>query len=280
MSDSGVGTWLVDAHVHIHDCFELDQLLDAALFNFTHAAKIMADVDGFTGVLLLSETSRDNWFARFSSPQPSERSDSRWQIEKTQETEVLKASLKNESDDDAVIFIIAGRQIITAEGLELLALITDSMFEDGLPAVETLRTIRDHDAIPVFPWAVGKWLGKRGKFLSDLLQLEAQGELYLGDNSGRPVFWGKPSHFKQAHALNMSILPGTDPLPMSEQALRVGSFGFSVHGQLRKTQPATDLKQLLRKISLREKGTKLETYGRLENPWRFFINQIRLRRAK
>ncbi|NOQ87374.1 MAG: hypothetical protein GQ550_00470 [Gammaproteobacteria bacterium] len=47
-----------------------------------------------------------------------------------------------------------------------------------------------------------------------------------------------------------------------------------MRGQLSKAQPAADLKQLLR-----AKETELLAYGQLENPWRFFVNQIRLRTA-
>lgn len=275
MSDTDAGTLLVDAHVHVYDCFDIDKLLDAALHNFKHAAKKTGLDDGFSGILLLSESSRDNWFLQSSMAD----SYSRWQIEKTGDKMVLKARLRtdnaqNNNNNINIIYIIAGRQIITAEGLELLALITDSTFEDGLPISSLLSIVREQDAVPVLPWAVGKWLGKRGKILSSLLAAEENNDLCLGDNSGRPLFWPNPSHFKQARVLNMPVLPGTDPLPFASEATRVGSFGFSIRGQLSKAQPAADLKRLLR-----AKETELRVYGQLEKPWRFFVNQIRLRTA-
>lgn len=273
MSDTDAGTLLVDAHVHVYDCFDIDKLLDAALHNFNHAAKKTGLDDGFSGVLLLSESSRDNWFLQSSMAD----SNSHWQIEKTRDKTVLQARLQTDNvDNNNIIYIVAGRQVITAEGLELLALVTDSTFEDGLPVSAVLSAVREQDAIPVLPWAVGKWLGKRGTILSSLLVAEAKAhnELCLGDNGGRPVFWTNPSHFKQARVLNMPVLPGTDPLPFASEAMRVGSFGFSMRGQLSKAQPAMDLKRLLR-----AKETELLAYGQLENPWRFFINQIRLRMA-
>lgn len=272
MSDTDAGTLLVDAHVHVYDCFDIDELLDAALSNFNHAAKKNGLDEGFSGVLLLSETSRDNWFLQSSKTD----SNSHWQIEKTLDKTVLQAKLRTNNVRDNIIYIVAGRQIITAEGLELLALVTDSTFEDGMPISSALSAVREQDAIPVLPWAVGKWLGKRGKILSSLLATEAKAhnDLSLGDNSARPVFWSNPSHFKQARVLKLPVLPGTDPLPIVGEEIRVGSFGFSMRGQLSKAQPAADLKQLLR-----AKETELRAYGQLENPWRFFINQIRLRMA-
>ena len=269
MSNTDAGTLLVDAHVHVYDCFDIDKLLDAALHNFNHAAK-KTGLDGvFSGVLLLSESRRDNWFMQSSMTD----SYSNWQIEKTRDKTVLQARLLTDNADNIkIIYIVAGRQIITAEGLELLALITDSTFEDGLPISSALSIVREQDAVPVLPWAAGKWLGKRGKILSSLLAAEVNKDLCLGDNSGRPVFWSNPSHFKQARVLNMPVLPGTDPLPFASEVIRVGSFGFSLRGQLSKAQPAADLKRLLR-----AKETELRVYGQLEKPWRFFVNQIRLR---
>jgi hypothetical protein len=270
MSDKDVGTILVDAHVHVYDCFDIDDLLSAALRNFKHAAANMGLADNFTGVLLLSETSRDNWFSQASTAGRLKC----WRIEPVQENLVMQAELLNNTTEKNIIYIMAGRQIATAEGIELLALITGRSFEDGLSVEDSLTAVREQDAIPVLPWAVGKWLGKRGKILSGLLKAEAGSDLCIGDNSGRPVFWHNPSHFKQARALAMPLLSGSDPLPLAGEAERVGRFGFSLQGELGPSQPATDLKCLLR-----EKGLKVKAYGRLENPWNFVTNQIRLRKA-
>ncbi len=269
MIDTDAGVLLVDAHVHVYPCFDINVLLDAALRNFNRAAKNLGLDDGFIGVLLLAETSRDNWFQQSSMLGGL----AHWQIEKTSDKTVLQARLlTGNADNKNIIYIMAGRQIITAEGLELLALVTDSTFEDGLPVIAALSAVREQDAIPVMPWAVGKWLGKRGKILSALLKIQAQSDLCLGDNSGRPVFWRNPLHFRQAKTINMHILPGTDPLPFSSEANRVGSFGFMMQGKLSNTQPSIDFKQLLRNKTL-----PITAYGQLEMPLRFFINQLRLR---
>lgn len=268
---------LVDAHVHIYDCFALDVLLDAALLNFRKSANNMGQKGTITAVLLLTETSSYNWFQQVHDICSSNASlfvpETDWSLQATPENTVLQAKpLKGEQGSEILIYIIAGRQIVTAEGLELLALATEHTFEDGLSVSAALTAVYKADAIPVFPWAVGKWLGKRGKVLSALLSREPGKGVFLGDNSGRPIFWHNPSHFKQANELNMPVLPGSDPLPLPGEATRVGSFGFAIQGFLNKAQPATDLK-----ILLRDSTTNLLSYGQLENPWRFFINQIRLR---
>ena len=116
MSDIDSEVLFVDAHVHVYDCFDIDELLDAALRNFTGAAKKLGLNNGFTGVLLLTETSRDNWFQ-----QSSKRSYiGRWLVEATPDKAVLQARQKTDDNDhNNLIYIMAGRQIITAEGFFL-----------------------------------------------------------------------------------------------------------------------------------------------------------------
>lgn len=269
MSDAKKTTLLIDAHVHVYDCFDVDKLFDSALQNFNHAANVMGYGDDFIAVMLLSETSQDNWFAQATVANKN----SRWTIEETQEKTVLKVNLRTDLAGEKNLYVIAGRQIITDEGLELLALLTDSSFEDGLSMRDALTAVREQDAIPVLPWAVGKWLGKRGKILSALLETEIGSDLRLGDNSGRPIFWKNPAHFKQARKIAMPILPGTDPLPFADEVMRVGNFGFSVTGKVDQTRLAYNLKCLLRNTE-----TVIQAYGSLEKPWRFITNQIHLRR--
>lgn len=284
MSDVGGNTILVDAHVHIYECFEPGDLFEAATQNFSKAATTLGIRGKVSGVLLLTETSSDDWFRQARDRAKKNRqildTDSDWELHLTPGSEAFLVTRKKsgrgqESQSDYMqVYIVAGRQIVTAEGLELLALATNHTFEDGLSIVSTLKAVRSCGAIPVFPWAVGKWLGNRGKILTSLLSRDSDGGLFLGDNSGRPVFWRNPSHFKLARALNMAVLPGTDPLPIAKESKRVGSFGFAVKGSLSKEQPVDDIKQLLL-----AKETSIQSYGQLESPWRFFVNQIRLRLA-
>lgn len=272
---------LVDAHVHIYDCFDINVLLDAALLNFSNAADGLGIGANFNAVLLLAETSSEDWFerARKSNEKGSMAfapgNQSQWKIYETPDKVVLQA--KKEAGDTAssrAIHIMAGRQLVTNEGLEVLALATASVVEEYQSTSATINQIRERDGIPVIPWAVGKWLGKRGKLLTDLLDNESHRDLYIGDNSGRPVFWRNPAHFKQAELNAIHLLPGTDPLPFSIEAGRVGRFGFMVNGNLSNEDPSGDIKRILR-----EPDPKLVPFGDLESPWRFLKNQIRLRMA-
>jgi len=266
----------VDGHVHIYDCFEIAGLFDAAHRNFREAARRHGAGSRFTGVLMLTETSADHWFQRLVAHASNEHSEvpldtTPWRVHLLPDKGALLATL----DTGERLYLIAGRQIITSEGLEVLALASDRLFDDGKPIVEVLAAIRAQGAIPVIPWAVGKWLGNRGKVLSDVLQVESGKDLFLGDNGGRPVFWRYVSHFRQARSSGVCILPGSDPLPFASEISRVGSFGFLLNGVLSNEQPVAGIKELLR-----NNDAGISSFGGLDTPMRFLFNQARLRMAR
>lgn len=271
---------LIDAHVHLYNCFDLDCFLDSALENFSTSARDRNSSDRFTSLLLLTETSSDRYFQKLSrsvqkrtesTHLPDRPSLKKWTIRLTQENCSLYAHL----EDARGLYIIAGRQIVTAENLEVLALATEQDIEDGQPLETTIERTIAAGGIPVIPWGFGKWIGRRGKILSNLLEEHQFPVLFLGDNSGRPVFWSRPPLFKQAERLGMRVLPGTDPLPFASESFRPGTFGFALQGQLDPEKPARSLKQLLL-----EKETQIQAYGSLENPWRFIRNQIAMQIVK
>jgi hypothetical protein len=58
---------LVDAHVHIHDCYNVGEFFDSACTNFKFAAERLGHENNFTGILLLTETPNENWFGRLAN---------------------------------------------------------------------------------------------------------------------------------------------------------------------------------------------------------------------
>jgi hypothetical protein len=169
------------------------------------------------------------------------------------------------------LFIIAGRQIKTAEGLEILALGTANRFGEG-ESIETLiRQISQSDALPVIPWGVGKWFGSRGDLVKKFIDQVEISPFFLGDNGNRPVFWPRPKIFQQAETKGIYILPGSDPLPFPSEIDRIGRFGFKMDGSIDPDYPSRDIKNLLLSPDIRPEG-----YGSLESPLRFFWNQLKM----
>ncbi|MDP3694940.1 MAG: hypothetical protein Q8R42_02365 [Desulfocapsaceae bacterium] len=266
----------VDAHVHIYDCFDLDVLFDSAVANFQTAAKHCGITNKpFSSMLLLTERASDNWFQHvFMKIKPGKdvnNPDKRWVITHTGDELSLRACHNDCPEEE--IYLIAGRQIVTAEKIEVLALFCNTGINDGLSLNETVSAIRQCNGIAVIPWGVGKWIGKRGKILQDFLPGYGGKEIFLGDNGGRPWCWPTPTLFHLARKKGISVLPGTDPLPLPHEAMRVGSFGFFLdHHPLNINSPATSVRDLL--ISNKE---TLYPFGRLQNIKSFFTNQLQLR---
>lgn len=261
---------LADAHVHIYNCFNLKDFCNSALSNFGRAA-YNQKIDDFQSVLLLTETSNESYFEQLhQSAQSGKNPIEGWSINLTEEA----CSLRITNSANQSLFIIAGSQIIVEEDLEVLALATTQRLPDGLPLAKVIHEVVHYNGIPVIPWGFGKWMGRRGKLLSELLEGSLP-VLFLGDNSGRPNFWVYPPHFIQAKARQFHVLPGTDPLPFRSEVDRPGRFGFSMQGSLDPHRPAASLKQRLLDPNL-----QIQTYGSLENPFRFFRNQISMQIVK
>ena len=268
MSLSSETCCLVDAHVHLHPCFDVAKCLNAARLNFQHHANRLKIASPFLGILMLTEISGIHAFSDLADR--DDRAIGDWTIAKTKESVSLK--LTHVSGD--VLLLVAGRQVVTKEKVEVLTLVTDSEIEDGLSLVETLDRAIAQGSIPVLPWGAGKWIGDRGRLVQTALRTA---QVFAGDNGGRPGLWPLPKFARmRAFAGETSLvpLPGSDSLPLSSDIERAGSFGFVVQGVLDDAKPGESLKNLLRNAN-----TTIEPYGRSLSPWTFIKNQTLLRLA-
>ncbi|MBU1139846.1 MAG: hypothetical protein KKD01_18150 [Proteobacteria bacterium] len=267
----------VDSHVHIYDCFDVDLLLDSALKNFQSAAKqhtIAQQTSSY--VLLLTECARDNWFQQQLTTFQDSKSKHgafarRWCVVGSREEDSMVVC-RNDSSEDK-IHLVAGRQAVTKEKIEVLALFFKKSISNGMSLHETIDAIRQADGIPVLPWGAGKWLGKRGGILKAFLSAQGKSNLFLGDNGGRPQFWPTPNLFDLAEKKGISVLPGSDPLPLPGEAGRVGSFGFYLHGN----SSYSDSPTVYLKKALCSAKTTPVPFGRLQKNSMFLFNQLRLR---
>ncbi|CDO35689.1 hypothetical protein [Novosphingobium sp. KN65.2] len=236
----------VDAHVHLHDEGDALSTLEAAARNFAQAAP-----QAQTGVCMLVER---EGFAVFRHL--------RGRLVQTGEAHSLWL------DDGRRLLVVAGRQIVSAEGLEVLGLgFSSAMALERKPAGEIVAAIHAARALPVLPWGVGKWLGARGGLVDRLLQDDPA--LLLGDNGGRPGFW-RVARFSGKRR----VLAGSDPLPLPGSSGTIGRFGFLLDGTLPAERPAEALLE-----ALRDPATELTPYGSLASPMRFLRDQTRLRLA-
>ena len=262
-------TCLIDAHVHFYDCYDRTRFFDGAADNFQAAARRLGLSGPAETWLLFSESAGDRYFRQFKAEADGPAADAAWQFVSTEEP----GSVRAVRTDGAALALIAGRQIVTRERLEVLALGADADIDDGQPLAATLDAARAAGAVAVLPWAFGKWWGGRGAHVAAALQAAGPGTLYLGDNGGRP--WILPSRLlARGEARGIPVLPGSDPLPLAAEAGAAARIGFVLEDEIDPTRPAASFKTWLS----RQTGP-LARFGRQQSLTRFCMNQVALRLA-
>lgn len=234
---------LVDGHVHIYDCFEVGAVFDAAEANFAAAAAAL-DAEHYEGVLCLVASRRERFLETVRARGKTRvwrTSGGFWDIERTAEREALVVT-----HGATRFYLIVGRQIVTRERLEVLALGTRRDFAEHEPTEATLREIEAAGALAVLPWGVGKWLGARGAIIDRLLASREWSDVHLGDNGNRLEHGPEPIQFVAARGSGRYVLPGSDPLPLAGEERRIGTYGFAIDVDIDVDRPTATLLSALR----------------------------------
>jgi hypothetical protein len=259
---------LVDGHVHLHDCFAVPDVLDAAAANFAAAAKSLGLPRQPTGCMLLAESRGVDQFARLAD---GTAACGAWRVSPTAEP----VSLLARRPGAMPIVLVAGRQIVSRERLEVLAIGTRATFADGRPLDEALAGVRAADAVAVVPWGVGKWQGARGRRIADLLERDRDQPLFAGDNGGRLGLAPRPKLFARAQRSGVPVLAGSDPLPSPDQLAKVGGYGFVAEVDLDAPAPFAALRGYLEGLA-----TSPRTFGSLESLPGFVRSQLAMQVQK
>ena len=242
-------------------------LLDSAAANFERAVVQLGLTDEPGLVLLLCDDSRYSVFASLQAKARTGTIEGGWTLEAAREEDAVAARKAGGS----TIHICAGRQIRTADGLEVLAVCTDEELPDGRCTRETLDLVHATRGIPVIPWGFGKWVGRRGRIVSELFDDRSHEVLLAGDNGGRAEGSPEPRQFRRARLVGMPILAGSDPLPFPGEERRAGGYGSHTLGVFDADNACASVREILQKPP-----SKFETFGRLEQPFRFVRNQVRM----
>lgn len=267
----------LDAHVHIYPIFSIDLLLGAALNNFNQQAHLLEDTESRDYVLCLTEGAGFDAFSqlRQMADLPQDHNQNRsspavdtWRYHSTPEPHCLIATNREEE----CLYIIAGRQLISRENLELLALGSQVVVPDKTLSLEDLAgKVWQSGGIPVLPWGVGKWLGKRGAAIDHYISRKHDFPVVLGDNGNRPVFWPWPRQFSRATQMHCGFISGSDPLPLAGHDKRVGTYGgWIAKHQLSTRSPVKDLKALVTQPEY------LSCFGKQTGAFQFFRDQLLL----
>lgn len=230
---------VVDTHAHLYPCYDVGRFLATARRNLSRiGARATSGRAACAHVLCLAERPTENAFADLADARLTPRG---WRLVRCAED----AALKLLAEDAFELFVVAGRQIVTRERLELLAL----GIAAGLPAGEaldkTLASVRRLRAVPVLPWSPGKWAGQRGRELRALIQTAAAGDFLLGDTALRPCPGTVPPLFALARARGLPLLAGSDPLPLAGDERHVGRYVTVVDAPFSAETPFASLRAAL-----------------------------------
>ena len=228
---------VADMHVHLYACYNLLQAFMAAALNqerllsqARRRLKLPADTP-CAKFLFLTERSDCHFFSDLKRQRillPG------LEINALEEEQVLLVR----GQEELSFCLVAGRQIITKEKLEVLALGTDADIPSGLSAGETISLAVKHAALPVLNWAPGKWWFRRGRVVSALLeQREIYPALAVCDITLRPQQLPRPRLMKTAAAGGLKVLAGSDPLPLAAEENLIGSYGIALQGNIEEQRP-------------------------------------------
>lgn len=265
--------YFLDGHAHLEHEDMLPDLVENSLANMRLAAGSMRQAHPLQGMLLLAELAGQSWGSVVRSWAVSGKQftgQSTWQIRATSEYSAVIC--ENKEGDQ--LCCIMGRQVNTAENIELLLFGSQKVYEKQ-PLIESVTHCLQDGTLVIVPWGVGKWLGKRGQLVTDMLVDRGINGYYLGDNGNRPRFWKAVPQFKVAREKQIPLIYGSDPLFLPGEVKRVGSYGNIVPKRLNLEYPLQGLKD-----ALDAKAAALVPYGHLQNASSFFMSQIRLRFAR
>lgn len=260
----------VDAHVHIYPSVALASVFSAVL---RHAAARARAQEARASFLVLAEPDGVDGFGRLLALAEGARpAPAGWTAVGIGDGEVR---FRHERGFEAVF--ARARQLVTAEGLEVLAVGADRRMRSGEALARTLERVRAAECWAVLAWGAGKWVGRRGRLVDEAVRIEAgSGDVFLGDNGGRPRLWPRIRQFDLAAERGMPILPGSDPLPVPGDERRIGSYGFEIGLERSVRRPLHDVLR----CALTESAGPVRVSGRRVDLVRFAGNQLRLRLAR
>ena len=226
---------VADTHLHLYPCYDLGITLAGLM-------RRLRGLEGGAGALMafLAEKPDCHFFSDLRTGRikpgpglevcPSGESDA-----------IVMKSGGGES-----LYLFSGRQIVSAERIEALALTTDTAIPNGLPLSDTVSRIADSGGVPVLSWAPGKWFFNRGDVVAGLIRRTSPRQMLLGDSTLRPMLWPEPAITRMAMELGYRVVAGSDPLPFSGEGKLAGCYATSFDADVDLAKPVTSIKALFR----------------------------------
>ena len=235
MNQPTLQTIVLDAHVHLYPCYHLDKALEALFMNLAQLGSNVAKV------AFLAERFDCNYFEDLKNSRCPDLPDSIRVLPNT-EKNLLRLYYENQDDE---LLLFAGRQIVTRERIEVLAVNWNHPVPNDLSARDVIHQVGAEGGIPIVSWSPGKWMFERGKVVSQLLTEFPPDSFALGDTTLRPIGWNTPKLMKKGIASGFTLTAGSDPLPFEGEEKRLGSYGSLTRSAFDMNAPLDSIRDLL-----------------------------------
>ncbi len=218
---------VVDTHVHIYPEYDAGRFVVGVIERLQTLAPASAPV------ICLAERNGQHVYAEWATAGRIPETDYAVASVETRGGIVLRVDT-----EVGALHVMAGRQIVTAERLEVLVLGRDLEIADRTPAADAVRAILAAGGIPVLTWAFGKWWFGRSRTVRALVSHFAPERLWLGDTTMRPREWPRGRIMRQAVKAGARVLAGSDPLPGATEARFAGRYATLLNRELDPRDPA------------------------------------------
>lgn len=225
---------VADTHVHVYPCYDVERAFKRLVGNLGGAAG-----KGDTATAFLTES---QGFHFFRDVRENRLHIGGLKAEHTTEKEAVVLLDR----DEPVLYLFAGRQIVTSERIEILALgILGDEIPDGGSAADVLKVVLNSGGIPAVSWAPGKWIGRRGRAVRQLIERFGPSGLLLGDTSLRPTMCREPGLMRRAQAKGLKVVAGSDPLPVPGEETYMGVYRSVLEAPFAPEKPVTSVRAAL-----------------------------------
>lgn len=256
---------IADTHVHVYPVHDAARLIRTS----ANRLRRHAQTSDALCALFLVEGQGYQWFEQLR--RGTAASPDGWAVEPAGEAGAVRVTI----DEGQVVWIFAGRQIVTAERLEVLALTAVEAPEDGGPTGRTVERVRESGAIPVLSWAPGKWFARRGDVVRDIINGCPPGRLLIGDTALRPTIWPEPVCMRVARRKGLGVLAGSDPLPFAGDERQAGGYGVRGHLAFDPDKPVSSVRAWLS-----DPNADMKRIGHRNGPVEMFARMMKHRGSK
>lgn len=237
-------TVLMDGHVHLYPEYDLKQAFRFGTQNLQNCLQKLPPATGgnVVAVWLFTERWDCNFFQKISAaPEKFSNGD----VKLTPTAEKLAVLLERKGFPKT--YLMAGRQLVSKDGLEILSLATDYYVKDRTLATrELIANVNRKGGVPVLNWAPGKWFFNRGKIVRQILEASQPTDFVVGDNPLRPVCWPKPGLMKLAAQKGFNVIAGSDPLPFTGEEKNIGKYCFIIEAGFDENRPVSSVRKILK----------------------------------